>query len=162
MDDFKKAHKKLWQFVEYLFTGGIYFWVGYILLDAFYYGLHWNLWWSTIVSSIVGWVVNYLMQRYWVFKNSELETHQTKVSGRYAFITIVDFLLNYVILFGLRKIGITPAIGQFFSAAFFTGWNYVWYRFWVFPEKADVMRIKLSIHHLLTHRAHGHGAFRVG
>ena len=159
MEEFKNQHKRLWQFVEYLFTGGIYFWVGYILLNGFYYGLHWNLWWSTIISSIVGWAVNYLMQRYWVFKNSQLKIHQTRVTGRYAFITITDFLLNYLILQELKNNGVTPAIGQFVSAAFFTGWNYLWYRFWVFPDKVDQRRLKITAARLAVHRPHGHSAF---
>ena len=161
MDEFKKTHKKLWQFVEYLFTGGIYFWVGYLLLDGFYYGLHWNLWWSTIVSSFLGWIINYLMQRYWVFKNSNLGGHKTKITGRYAVITLVDFLISYLILLGLKKVGITPAIGQFIGAAFFTGWNYFWYRFWVFPDKADALKLRLTIHHIFAHRAHGLVGFGV-
>lgn len=160
MEEFKREHKRLWQFAEYLFSGGIYFWVGYILLDGFYYWLHWSLWWATIISSILGWTVNYLMQRYWVFKDSGLVAHQTRVTGRYGFITIVDFLLNYVILLALKKVGITPAIGQFVSAAFFTGWNYVWYRFWVFPDRADQRKLKLTLARVFAHRPHGHSAFR--
>jgi len=162
MEEYKARHKRIYQFMEYLFSGGIYFLVGTALLDIFYYGLNWSLWWATITSSVMGWVVNYLMQRYWVFKNSGLSAHQTKVTGRYGVITVVDFLLNYAILWGLRKIGITPAIGQFISAGFFTVWNYVWYRYWVFPDHADQLRLNFKLHHLFVHRAHGHSAFTRG
>lgn len=159
MEEFAHHHKRLWQLVEYLFSGGVYFYVGYAFLALFYYALHWSLWWATITSSIIGWLANYLMQRYWVFKNAELSKHQTRVTGRYLFITVVDFLLNYLILYGLRGIGITPAIGQFISAGFFTFWNYAWYRFWVFPDKADLLRLHLMLHHMFLHRAHGHSAY---
>jgi len=155
-----KTRRKLYvQAVEYMVSGGVYFWVGYLLLDGFYYGLKWNLWWSTIVSSILGWFVNYLLQRYWVFASDDVKGSQTKVTGRYAFITILDFLLNYLILFGFKQIGITPAIGQFGSAAFFTFWNYTWYRFWVFPDKKDQERVKQTIMHIFAHRSHSHGAY---
>lgn len=159
MKEFKRTHKKIWQGLEYLFSGGIYFLVGTALLDLFYYPLHWGLWWATITSSVIGWLANYLMQRYWVFKNADLSKHQTQVSGRYIFITLLDFLLNYLILVVLKKAGITPAIGQFIAAGFFTFWNYVWYRFWVFPDKTDALKLRLVIHHLLVHRAHGHSAY---
>jgi putative flippase GtrA len=130
-------------------SGGVYFWVGYATF-ALFYGIHtdsftfeglgWNLWWSTITSNFIGWSVNFLLQRYWVFNNPHLKGKLAKVTGRYIFITLVDFVLNYFILYGLKQVGITPYIGQFISSAFFTVWNYLWYRFWVFPERLPVSR----------------------
>ena len=159
MENFSRNHKRLFQFGEYMVSGGVYFWVGYLLLDLFYYAWHWNLWWSTIVSNLVGWSVNYLLQRFWAFNNASLKEQKTRVTERYISITLVDFLLNYLILDGLRAISITPAIGQFISAAFFTGWNYLWYRFWVFPEKGDELELKTTVVRLFMHRAHGHSTF---
>jgi putative flippase GtrA len=80
------------------------------------------------------------MQRYWVFNNKSLKGHQTEVTGRYIFITLVDFVLNYLIVASLKAVGISPYIGQFISSGFFTVWNYLWYRFWVFPEKLSRKR----------------------
>lgn len=136
----RRRRKLLIQFIEYLVSGGAYFWVGYALLDYFYYGLHWSLWWATIISNLFGWAVNFLLQRYWVFRNPHLKGRLAQVSTRYITITLVDFVLNYFILYYLRQVGITPAIGQFISAAFFTIWNYAWYRWWVFPERLPVPR----------------------
>jgi putative flippase GtrA len=149
------------QFVEYLISGGAYFWTGYGIFAVLYSGLDWSLWWATIVSNVIGWTVNYILQRYWVFNNKSLAAHKTDVTFRYAIITLVDFALNYFILYGLKQIGITPYIGQFISAGFFTVWNYLWYRFWVFPEK---IKKQTPVHHgffrAFAHRAHGHGAYR--
>lgn len=130
------ANKKLIiQFAEYMIAGGAYFWVGYgafFILDK---GLHQNLFVTTMVSNVIGWTVNFLLQRYWVFKNPHHSEHMGQTTGRYVFITLVDFGLNYLILAGLKNVGITPYIGQFISSGFFTVWNYLWYRFWVFPER---------------------------
>jgi hypothetical protein len=38
-------------------------------------------------------------------------------------------------IWGLKSIGISPYVGFFISAGFFTAWNYLWYRFWVFYSK---------------------------
>ncbi|MEP7205253.1 MAG: GtrA family protein, partial [Candidatus Saccharibacteria bacterium] len=84
---------------------------------------------------LCGWTVNFVLQRYWVFKNPKSREHMGQTTWRYIIITLVDFGLNYMILYGLKKVGITPYIGQFISSAFFTGWNYMWYRFWVFPDR---------------------------
>jgi putative flippase GtrA len=155
----KQQHRVIIQFVEYMVSGGVYFWVGYLILDYLYYILHWNLWWATIVSNVVGWTVNFIMQRFWVFNNKTLKSHQTQVTGRYTFITLLDFVLNYFILYGLRQIGITPAIGQFISSAFFTIWNWFWYKFWVFPDNFKKKKTIVTPAHTLAHRAHGHSAY---
>jgi putative flippase GtrA len=55
--------------------------------------------------------------------------------GRYLFIESVGFVLDYLIIWGLQAVGITPYIGFFISAAFFSVWSFLWYKYWVFPEK---------------------------
>jgi len=148
------------QFAEYMISGGLYFWAGYGMFAFLWSGLNWSLWWATIVSNVFGWLFNYVLQRYWVFASKSLKGHQTQVSSRYIIITLADFLMNYFILYGLKQIGISPYIGQFISAAFFTVWNYLWYRFWVFPQKNDELHLRLSLSRVFLHRPHGHGAFK--
>lgn len=131
------------QFIEYMISGGAYFWTGYLVFALCWSVLDWSLWWAKLTANIVGWTVNFLLQRYWVFKNPQLKGHFGEVSGRYAVITLVDFVLDYLIVAGLRQIGITPYIGQFVSAGFFTVWNYFWYRFWVFPDRPAARRRKV-------------------
>jgi putative flippase GtrA len=130
----KRRKKLIIQFVEYMISGGAYFWSGSLVFFAFDKGLHASLFWAKLVSNLAGWTVNYTLQRYWVFKNPHLKDHLAKTNGRYIFITLVDFLLDYLIVAGLKSAGLTPYLGQFASAGFFTVWNYLWYRFWVFPE----------------------------
>jgi putative flippase GtrA len=162
----KRNKRLIIQFVEYMISGGAYFWSGYLAF-AFLYGnqqnswpsLHWNLWWSTIVSNVFGWSINYILQRYWVFSNKNLKGHATQVTGRYLFITLVDFVLNYFILYGLKQVGITPYIGQFISSGFFTVWNWLWYKYWVFPEKFTKRKSKVTVPRVVAHRAHGHSAY---
>ncbi len=163
-----KNRKLAVQFAEYMVSGGVYFWVGYICF-ALFYGVHtktinfdglgWSLWWATITSNVIGWSVNYILQRFWVFNNKSLKNRQTQVTGRYIFITLVDFGLNYLILFGLRSVGITPYIGQFISSGFFTIWNWFWYKYWVFPEKFVKKRSVVTPARIVAHRAHGHSAY---
>lgn len=150
-----KRHKSI-QVAEYLVSGGAYFWAGYLVFALCWSKLGWSLWWAKLTSNIVGWSLNFILQRYWVFNADTLKHKQTAVTGRYAFITIVDFIMDYLIVAGLRQLGLTPYIGQFVSAGFFTIWNYFWYRFWVFPDKLDNKKFKLVYSRIFTHRAHGH------
>jgi putative flippase GtrA len=152
----KGMHYRLVQFVEYMVSGGVYFWSGYLAFYIFWSVLHWSLWWAKILADIVGWSVNYGLQRFWVFSNPELSEHRVEVTGRYAAITLVDFLLDYLIVRELKVIGISPYIGQFISAGFFTFWNYAWYRWWVFPEthKRIDYRIKTLPRHAVMYAQH--------
>lgn len=154
-----QRRKAIIQFVEYMISGGAYFWSGYALFAFLWSGLHWSLWWATITSNIFGWSVNYVLQRFWVFNNKSLKGHQTQVTSRYIIITLVDFILNYFILYGLRQIGITPYIGQFISSGFFTIWNYLWYKYWVFPQQFVKKKTIITPARVAAHRAHGHSAY---
>jgi putative flippase GtrA len=161
MPKLKKNQRKLvLQFAKYCVSGGAYFWSGYLVFFVADKGLHWNLWWAKLSANVIGWVVNYTLQRFWTFTNPELKKHKTQVTTRYAVITLVDFLLDYTIVAGLKNFGLTPYLGQFASAGFFTFWNYFWYKYWVFPEKFS-RKPKTRLHVLrAAHRPHGHGAYR--
>ena len=156
----KSQRREVTRIVEYMISGGAYFWTGYLVFFALDKGLHWSLWWVKLGSNISGWTVNYILQRYWVFKNPRLSKHQTEVTSRYIIITLVDFVLDYFIILGLKTAGLTPYIGQFVSSGFFTVWNYLWYRFWVFPEKLKKKPVKITAVRVAAHRAHGHSAYK--
>ncbi|OGL36737.1 hypothetical protein A3E49_00560 [Candidatus Saccharibacteria bacterium RIFCSPHIGHO2_12_FULL_49_19] len=155
----KGGRNRYIQFVEYMVSGGAYFWTGYLVFAILWSGLDWSLWWAKLAANIAGWTVNFMLQRYWVFRNPALKGHLGDVTGRYIFITLVDFVLDYFIILGLKNIGITPYIGQFISSGFFTVWNYFWYRFWVFPEHLAKKRPKITLARVAAHRAHGHRAY---
>jgi putative flippase GtrA len=155
----KKSHRKLLiQFAEYSVSGGAYFWSGYLIFFLADKGLHWNLWWAKLSANIVGWVVNYTLQRFWVFNNRQLKGHSTQVNFRYAVITIADFIIDYLIVASLKQAGLTPYLGQFVSSGFFTFWNFLWYKYWVFPEKFKKTKRTHTLR--LAHRPHGHVAYR--
>ena len=127
--------RELVRIVEYLISGGAYFWSGYFTFFLFDHIFHTPFFWAKSTAMLLGWTVNFLLQRYWVFRNPGLAKHQAEVTSRYILITLVDFVLDYFIVWGLKQVGVTPYIGQFVSAGFFTFWNYLWYKLWVFPDR---------------------------
>lgn len=135
LTDFRPTRRTIIQFLEYMVGGTVYFWSGYLIFALCYSGLHWNWLWAKIAADIVGWTLNYLVQRYWAFNNKNLAKHEAATAGKYSLITIANLGLDYLIIWGLQQIGISPYIGFFISAGFFTVWNYLWYRFWVFYNK---------------------------
>jgi putative flippase GtrA len=131
--------KQAWlqQFSRYLAGGSLYFWVGYAIFAICYSVFHWSWLPSKILADIIGWSLNYVVQRLWTFKD-QVHLREMQHARRYIFIESIGFVLDYAIIGGLKAVGITPYVGFFISSLFFTGWSWLWYKYWVFPEKKSV------------------------
>lgn len=135
----QQKHEAL-RIVEYLVSGGAFFWSGYATFFFIDKILGGSFFWAKVLSTVVGWTVNFLLQRYWVFNNPKLSKHQIEITGRYLALSFANLIIDYIIVYSLKQAGLTPYIGQFVSSGFFTVWNYLWYKFWVFPEKIKASR----------------------
>ncbi len=120
---------------EYLVSGGAWFWSGYLLFGLLFGVFGLGIVPAKVISYIFGLTVNFLLQRYWVFDTRDARKQLDVVTGRYVVLSVVNLVIDTAIVWSLSKAGITPYIGQFVSAGFFTVWNYVWYRLWVFARK---------------------------
>jgi putative flippase GtrA len=154
----KQKKQETVRILEYMVTGGAWFWSGYIAFAVCYSVIDIGLLWSSIVANAIGLTINFLLERYWVFAGRGKKRDLTQVTIRYAIITAINFYINYLILDALKDVGITPYIGQFFSAGFFTVWNYLWYRFWVFTSPKRIRpkgkQRRQPPNHGLPHRKH--------
>lgn len=121
------------QFAKYIAGGTLYFWVAYGVFALCYSGLHWPWLPAKLVGDVAGWPLNYLAQRFWAFKQ-QVHLSEMQHAARYVFIEGVGFAIDYLMIWGLKAVGVTPYIGLFISAGFFTVWSFVWYKYWVFPE----------------------------
>lgn len=131
----KKEKREVKRITEYLVSGGAYFWSGYTMFWFIDKVLGGSFLYAKTISMLFGWTVNYILQRYWVFNNAKLAKHQTEVTSRYIGLSLFNFVIDYFIVLGLKDAGLTPYIGQFVAAGFFTVWNYFWYKLYVFPDK---------------------------
>lgn len=135
-----KFRRELTRFAEYMFTGGVWFWSGYVLIVVL--DNHIGLFLANLIGNAVGITLNFMLERFWVFKTKR-KTKLGLVAGRYVFYTALNaFILNYLILYVLKRNGVEPEIGQFIASAFFTGWNYFWYKAWVFKDKTKPRRTR--------------------
>jgi putative flippase GtrA len=134
------------QLINYLIGGGLYFITSYTTFYIFSHFLHWTLFYATSLSFIIGWIVNYFINRYWVFTHPTLKKKALKISTKYITLVLTNLLISYLILKGLKSVGVTPYIGQFISAiCFFTPWNYYWYKLWVFKTPSGKMKSNIII-----------------
>lgn len=134
--DFSLTRRNVVQFLKYSVGGSLYFVSGYIVFAAFYSGVGWDWLYAKLLADVVGWTLNYLVQRYWAFSSNSLKHHEAQTAGKFGIISIFNLALDYLIIWGLKSIGISPYLGFFISAGFFTIWNYLWYRFWVFFRRS--------------------------
>ena len=128
------------QFFKYMAGGNLYFWSGYAVFALGYSVLHWSWWGAKIAADLVGWTLNYGVQRYWAFAGPSRQLSEIKHIGRYLFIESIGFGLDYAIIGVLNHIGVTPYVGFFVSAGFFTVWSYLWYKHWVFPAASNKVK----------------------
>ena len=141
----KKQIKELkTQLIEYMVAGGAFFWSGYLAFAIFDSVFHLPLFVAKQLANIIGLSINYILEDQWVFKAKKKSNLQKRRTGRYLMITLINFGIDYLIILGLKDIGITPYLGQFASAGFFTFWNFLWYKYWVFaahtPEHRKVKK----------------------
>lgn len=148
----QKANKKPLkvQIVQYLVSGGAFFWTGYISFAIFDSIFHLPLFVAKQLANIIGITVNYILEDRWVFVNHVSKRRKKKrknkkkrpqdlaierrKTGRYILVTLMNFGIDYLIVLGLKDIGISPYIGQFASAGFFTVWNFFLYKYFVFAH----------------------------
>ncbi len=124
----KISRKSLLQFLKYNFGGLLYFWSAWLII-TFGTGKI-GLFWANIIGNMVGIVLNYLGQRLWTFKDGDKTLFNS--GWKFAVLTIVNLGISYLILKGLTTAGMELWLAQFVSAGFFTGWNWVLYKYWVF------------------------------
>ena len=133
----KQGRRKLIiQFAEYMVGGGLYFWSGLGIFAITFNVLHWKWFIAKGLADIIGWTLNFVVQRYWAFKDSRLKGQDRRVIFRYVLVNGIDLFIDYGIVGTVIHFGITPYVGFFISAGFTTVWDYLWYRFWVFKPKA--------------------------
>lgn len=139
-----KTKKELVRFTEYMISGGAWFWSGYIIIITLDDVM--PLFYANFIGNAVGITINFLLNRFWVFKGKRQASLET-ATWRYIIYTGINaFGLNYLILHNLRNVGIEPEIGQFIASGFFTIWNYVWYKTWVFKATGKPNHLKYHTH----------------
>ena len=132
----KRQKKEILRFSEYMVSGGAQFWSGYIAYAAFDQLFNIDFWPAKIASYFFGVCVNFFLERFWVFSGRKMTKKQIETSaGRYFGLMALNFMLDLIIVGGLRQVGVSPYIGQFISSGFFTVWNYLLFKFWVFSKQ---------------------------
>lgn len=132
-----KKHRRveIKRLIEYGITGGAWFWSGYAMFALLYSVFKADIITAKVVSYVFGLLVNFVLERFWVFRDTHAKKQLQKVTYKYILLSVLNLGIDTFIVWGLDRVGVTPYIGQFVSAGFFTVWNYLWYKLWVFAKK---------------------------
>ncbi len=132
----KKSLIKLFvEFIKLWLAGNILFWGTY----GGYFVLHELAGWSDIpalaTASIIAHGLFFVVNKEWVFEEKGNRRKTSDEIRRFIIFMGINYFINLGIVAGLNTyFGITPYIGQFVAAGFFTVWNFIGLRFWVFQE----------------------------
>lgn len=132
------------EFVKLQLAGNILFWgtyIGYFLLFEL---AGWGYMEALVTASLVSHFFFFLANKEWVFED-ETGKRKTSVEAiRFALFMGLNFFINIGIITGLQHyFDITPYIGQFIAAFFFTIWSFVGLKYWVFRDvKHSALKIK--------------------
>lgn len=128
----KPTKQGLLQFIYYNFGGVVFFTSGYLIFVLLYGVFHWYWLFAKGIADLVGWALNYLIQHYLAFGPSAREQGHKKVLKKYVPFSLLNVLIDYGIVGGLRLFGVTPFFGLWISSLFFTVWKWLWYKHWIF------------------------------
>jgi len=123
------------EFVKLQLAGNILFWgtyIGYFLLFEL---AEWGYMEALVMASLVSHFLFFIANKEWVFED-ETGKRKTSVEAiRFALFMGLNFFINIAIITGLQQyFDISPYIGQFISAFFFTIWSFVGLKYWVFRD----------------------------
>lgn len=131
----KKRLKLVVEFIKLQLSGNILFWgtyIGYFLLHQL---ANWNDITALAIASIFAHCLFFIANKEWVFddKTGKRKTSQEMI--RFILFMGMNYFINLGIIAGLEHyLGLTPYIGQFVAGLFFSAWNFIGLRFWVFQE----------------------------
>jgi putative flippase GtrA len=131
----RPTKKTVVQFSLFNLGGIAFFVVGYSVFSLLYGLLHWDWLISKIIGDILGWLSNFSIQYFLAFREERQGQKRHVVAGKFTALSLVNLLIDYAIVAGLKWAGVSPFIGLIIASQFFTIWRWLWYKHFVFKTK---------------------------
>jgi putative flippase GtrA len=132
----RPSNQTIWQFLLYNVGGAVFFVVGYGVFVLLYGVLHWYWLYAKLLADLIGWSLNYFIQRFVAFKHESRQQRESRLLTKFTAFSLLNLVLDYALVGGLRWLGISPFLGLWISSLFFTFWKWAGYKHWVFkPTK---------------------------
>lgn len=123
------------QFIKLQLAGNILFWGTYIGFFLLYEIAKWPELSALATASIVAHVLFFIADSEWVFDEKGQRRKTPGELTRFVIFMSINYFINLGIIAGLSYyLDLTPYIGQFVSALFFTFWTFIGLKYWVFRK----------------------------
>jgi putative flippase GtrA len=117
----------------YMASGAITTLSDYLVFTIVFSYLNLGLLAATVIAYLVGLVVSFLLNRYWVFRHGADRQSGATSLWRYGTFLAINLGITYAILWTLEIwFGISPYLGKFVVSGFMFFWIYLGDTFWVF------------------------------
>ena len=117
----------------YMASGFITTLADYLTFTFFFSVVPTGLFAATSIAYVVGLVVSYLQNRYWVFRKGASQQTEATNLWRYGLFLLVNLGITYAMLWAFETyFGITPYIGKFLVGFFMFFWIYLGNTYFVF------------------------------
>lgn len=124
------------QFIKLQIAGNVLFWGTYIGYFVLHELAHQSELVSIALASIVAHILFFIVDSEWVFDEKGSRRKTPGELTRFVLFMGMNYFINLGIIYGLSTyLGITPYIGQFIAALFFTFWTFIGLKYWVFRKK---------------------------
>lgn len=135
----KKQNKKLpalaVEFVKLQLSANILFWGTIGGLFLLYEIAGWGQTIALATASIVAHILFFLVNKEWVFDDITGKRKTSREIVRFVLFMGLNYIINLGIVTGLGYyFGLNPYLGQVVAALFFTVWNFVGLKYWVFQD----------------------------
>lgn len=122
--------------IAYPLSGFITTMVDYAVFGLFFTVFGTGLLVATVIAYIVGLVVSYVQNRFWVFRKSARRQSEAASLWKYATFLVVNLAITYGLLWVMEHtLNISPYIGKFIVNGFMFFWIYVGNTYFVFKGK---------------------------
>lgn len=155
----KKTKKKLFalaiEFIKLQLSANILFWVTMIGLFILNELFKWPQLAALATASIIAHILFFIVNKEWVFDDKTGKRKTSHEVGRFIIFMGVNYFINLGIVTTLHEyFSISPYLGQFIAAIFFTIWNFVGLKYWVFQDvKHHGLRTSYAKKKGVSHRA---------
>jgi putative flippase GtrA len=112
--------------------GAAFFIVGYAVFSLLYGLLHWDWLIAKIIGDTLGWLSNFAIQYFLAFREERKSQKRHVVAGKFTALSLINLVIDYAIVAGLKWLGVSPFIGLIIASQFFTIWRWLWYKHWIF------------------------------
>ena len=128
----KKTRLTIFEFIRYTVAGNVFFWTTYLGYLVLRHIFDWPEAAALATASIIAHIIYFALDKEWVFSADKKHRKTNVEFMRFGAFMTFNYFLNLAIVLGLSRFGIIPEIGQFISAGFFTLWNWLGFKYWVF------------------------------